>query len=66
MFVAVMVPDSDSPRFGKSRPNVGPHVLNKIACALSVLRKRGPGVTYVTNATSEQIKAGLRLRAHAR
>ena len=34
------------------------------ACAVSVLRKLGPGVTYVTNATSGQIKAGTAL-AHA-
>ena len=40
--------------------------LNTNACAVSVLRKRGPGVTYITNDTLEQIKAGLRLRAHAR
>ena len=41
-------------------------VLYTNACALSVLRKHGPGVTYVTNATSEQIKTGLRLRADAK
>ena len=39
-------------------------VFNKNACKVSVLRKRGPGVTYVNNATSEHIKAGLCLRAH--
>ena len=38
--------------------------LNKNPCAVSFLRKIGPG--YVSNATSEQIKPGLRLRAHAR
>ena len=41
-------------------------VLNKNACAISFLRKLGPGVTYVTNATSKQTKHGLRLPAHAR
>ena len=40
-------------------------VFNKNACAASVLTTFGPGVTYATSATPEQIKAGLRLRAHA-
>ena len=40
-------------------------VLNKSACAVSVLTNLGPDVPCVTNAMSEQIKAGLRLRAHA-
>ena len=40
--------------------------FKKNACAASVLRKLGPDVTFVTNAISEQIKPGLRLRAHAR
>ena len=36
-------------------------IVNKNTCAVCVLRKLGPGLTYVTNATSEQIK-----RVHAR
>ena len=40
-------------------------VLNKNECAVSVLGKLGTGVMYVVNTMSEQIKAGLRLRAHA-
>ena len=38
-------------------------MLNKNACALYIkyLRKLGPGVTYVTSDTSEQIKAGTEL-----
>ena len=36
-------------------------IVNKNACVRRVLRKLGPGVTYVTNATSEQIKVGTAL-----
>ena len=63
-------PDSAGPSFGMNFPNLGPFViyklfqydcysqiLNKSACAVSVLRKLGPCVTNVTNATSEQINA---------
>ena len=33
-------------------------ILNKNARAVCVLRNLGPSVTYVTNDTSQQIKAG--------
>ena len=36
-------------------------VLNENACAECVLGELGPGFTYVTNATSEQIQAGTAL-----
>jgi len=39
-------------------------IFNTTACVVSVFRKFGPGVTYITNATSEQIKADTAL-AHA-
>ena len=36
-------------------------LVNNKACAESVWRKLGPGMTYVTNAMSEQIKAGTKV-----